>query len=1347
MTVSSNIQRTDENLCNAHKYVFVADKLCTNCRRVRRFFKNLNRKMAQPKRCQRTRWIDKENNDPHVLKISGQTKTVQVLHLTVNRTANKKKHAADMLNIAPKRLKLMKPSKQEAKPSRIPMPFLQKTSLYDEHWTFKQERAFTKWLNHILAPVDDHGRIAQHDGKSVVSSATSIQLSDSRASEVKPLKESQHKMSINAYRTLLRQRRAACLLYQSEPLLLMIPRLEAEIESQQLCMRPDKCPHADVGIKHDILESLLHSYHPLWLRLGLEVVFGEVIQVGSNDSITQVLGSFLSDRLLKNCQIVDTYSHPTAPHSFREGYSLAVSQYIVKKFILLVVFLDQAKLTRLIDHDPCLFQLTSSIKSSRDMLQAFSSKYLAGEGDIIKHLLHMGFAVTQTQTALDEYDYAVTNLAVDLRDGLRLARLVEVLTCNWKLSKQLRVPAATKMQKLHNIQIALKALEEHLPLPAGVTAESIVEGHKEKSLTLLWSIIFHFKVKLMLSEEDLKEEIGHLKRQKRVYGIHNRSTDELLALEPNMFFEPTLSLLLQWCKAVCVLYGVSVNNFNSSFSDGRALCYLIHHYHPQLLTLESIKDETTLTQSCEPVPEELAFNEYSNGAWSATFSPTTGHNKHHEELLENEKYNFRLISKTLHDLGGIPPLLQWRDMSNTLPNEKVVIAYVSYLCHQMFVLRKEIRAVLCIQRAWWRYKQHCALGQQQINTKKAVVTIQAWLKGYIARKDYHNKRFNAIVLQRWWRGICLMKKQCRKFGEMKKAALTIQRAFRLHRMQKAAMIITSMVRAYLVRRRFTIKKASALRIQRNWRERQKHYAATIIQAAVRGYLARRDDKRRKNAAKIIQRNVKRWVACRSNAASKLQKWYRGAKKMKKERALFLTKEAACKKIQVVFRIYQQQRQLENAARVVQQAYRAKQQQLCYLKLRHSVVIIQHHYRIHQHNLLIKRQNAAIIIQACIRRYLAQRHYCKSKHSIILLQSLYRAHLASKQYRAARLCIIKVQACARAFVQRRHYVQLCKSVTLAQAYYRQHSAQKKFRDLKRSAITVQAFARGYLIRRRVAVMKESAVIVQSHVRGFLTKRRYTQMREAAILLQSHVRRRIAQRKYALAQCSIIKMQAVIRGYLARSQFQKRTKAAIVVQSHIRTYLAMKHYQVLREATVRFQAYARGCIARRKIATLRASTCKAAMVIQRQVRGYLARRCYKEQRTSAVIIQACFRGYMARKEYAATRNAIIAVQAVVRGHLAHSHYQKMRKSAIILQSHARQLLARKSFMECRQAAIKIQAAFRGYQTRCQYKKTISSIISAQSYVRMYLARLHFQQDMGSVIAVQAYCRGYFARKKLS
>ncbi len=38
------------------------------------------------------------------------------------------------------------------------------------------------------------------------------------------------------------------------------------------------------------------------------------------------------------------------------------SQFILKKYLLLILFLDKAKLTRLIDYDPCLFQVNSSVK-------------------------------------------------------------------------------------------------------------------------------------------------------------------------------------------------------------------------------------------------------------------------------------------------------------------------------------------------------------------------------------------------------------------------------------------------------------------------------------------------------------------------------------------------------------------------------------------------------------------------------------------------------------------------------------------------------------------------------------------------------------------------------------------------------------------------------------------------------------------------------------------------------------------------------------------------------------------------------------------------------------------------
>jgi abnormal spindle-like microcephaly-associated protein len=45
---------------------------------------------------------------------------------------------------------------------------------------------------------------------------------------------------------------------------------------------------------------------------------------------------------------------------------------------------------------------------------------LSGVGDITKHLKSLGYVVTQRQTYLDEFEYAVTRLGKDLRDGIRL---------------------------------------------------------------------------------------------------------------------------------------------------------------------------------------------------------------------------------------------------------------------------------------------------------------------------------------------------------------------------------------------------------------------------------------------------------------------------------------------------------------------------------------------------------------------------------------------------------------------------------------------------------------------------------------------------------------------------------------------------------------------------------------------------------------------------------------------------------------------------------------------------------------------------------------------------------------
>ena len=69
------------------------------------------------------------------------------------------------------------------------------------------------------------------------------------------------------------------------------------------------------------------------------------------------------------------------------------------------------------------------------------------------------------QSCLDEFDYTIKNLCVDLRDGVRLVRLAEIWTTHssgakqildTSLSQKLRLPTVSRLQKIHNVKLALE---------------------------------------------------------------------------------------------------------------------------------------------------------------------------------------------------------------------------------------------------------------------------------------------------------------------------------------------------------------------------------------------------------------------------------------------------------------------------------------------------------------------------------------------------------------------------------------------------------------------------------------------------------------------------------------------------------------------------------------------------------------------------------------------------------------------------------------------------------------------------------------------------------------------------
>lgn len=59
-------------------------------------------------------------------------------------------------------------------------------------------------------------------------------------------------------------------------------------------------------------------------------------------------------------------------------------------------------------------------QATKDLLLAFSRDFLSGEGILPRHLGYLGLPVSHVQTPLDEFNFAVKSLAVDLKCGIRL---------------------------------------------------------------------------------------------------------------------------------------------------------------------------------------------------------------------------------------------------------------------------------------------------------------------------------------------------------------------------------------------------------------------------------------------------------------------------------------------------------------------------------------------------------------------------------------------------------------------------------------------------------------------------------------------------------------------------------------------------------------------------------------------------------------------------------------------------------------------------------------------------------------------------------------------------------------
>ncbi|NXM50284.1 ASPM protein, partial [Gymnorhina tibicen] len=1182
---------------------------------------------------------------------------------------------------------------------RHPMPFAAKNMFYDERWKEKQQRGFTWWLNFVLTPDDFNVKT----NTSQVNAAALILGEENHHKMSLPKAPTKDEASLKAYtarRKLNKLRREACRLFTSETMVKAIQRLEVEIETRRLLVRRDRHLWKDIGERQKVLNWLL-SYNPLWLRIGLETIYGELIALESNSDVMG-LAIFILNRLLWNPDIAAEYRHPTVPHLYREGHEEALSKFTLKKLLLLVCFLDYAKQSRMIDHDPCLFCKDAEFKASKDLLLAFSRDFLSGEGDLSRHLGFLGLPVSHIQTPLDEFDFAVTNLAVDLQCGIRLVRTVELLTKNWSLSKQLRVPAISRLQKMHNVDIVLNVLKErgvHLKDESGASIDSrdIVDRHRERTLALLWKIVFAFQVDVFLNVEQLKEEIEFLKnahkRKARLGAIKTFATGFRVQEDSSNFssqsYSENVKLLMAWVNAVCGFYNIEVENFTVCFSDGRVLCHLIHHYHPCYVPLEAVCQRTTQTVECSrTVTVGLNSSSSSESDTSLNVVEEMFDQILYKELLDNEKQNFQLINAAVSDLGGIPAMIHHADMSNTIPDEKVVITYLSFLCSRLLDLRQETRAARLIQAAWrnYRLKRELKLSQER---DRAARIIQKSAMNFLACRRILRKENAAIFIQKHWRGYL--------------ARMTL----------------------------FNLKKAKL--------EQARNKSATVIQAYWRRYSARKRYLQLRHCVIFVQARIRmvKSVATYKRivwATVTIQRHLRAAKLAKIDQQRYEIIKSSALTIQSAFRRWRK--------------YKIQQKT-------EAALVIQSYFRKWQSSKLAKRRRAALVIQSWYRMHRDRKQYLHIKQNVIKIQAWYKCQLARRVYQEHRAKIVTIQQSYRAYklgkAERESYLQKRAAVIVLQAAFRGMKARELYRQAK-AACVIQSLWRMKQEKQRFLKLKKSVTTLQSHVRKYQQVKRYKEIKNAASVIQTQYRARVAAKNAAAAfqrvRLAAIVLQSAYRGMQARREACV-LRSVIKIQSSFRAYAARKRFKKLRDATVKIQALAKMRQVRKRYCALR----EATLYVQRR---YRSGRCalqfkedYRKLKGGCIRIQALIRGYLVRKQIQRWREAAVLLQACYRMKRDRQRYLRIYSAAIVIQQRYRACKKtrchRQEFLQVRKAAVCLQAAYRGYKTRKKLKLEYRAAVKIQTAFRAHAARVKHKAMVQASIVIQRWYRNCKAGKR--
>ncbi|TMW69061.1 hypothetical protein Poli38472_001217 [Pythium oligandrum] len=1225
----------------------------------------------------------------------------------------------------------------------------------DEAWMERQEEGFTKWMNFVL--VDSTGRgLGEGELEApILTIDTSPRPGLGR--------RKRHRIDYSSLRVLAMKRmesswsRAALDIYRSDEMREIGNNIRREIACGKLVVRRDRPAYADVGLQEELV-TLLNNYHPVWLCLGLETVLGHRALAQEKCSLRAIMNSLMTPtqkrgkskmpkiprqlrrvilnhlihdtaiakryRLVKNLKTpVDGNRRAAQPNkkiSGREYFDSLMEEFAFKLFMLVMV-LDRAAALRMekFTHFPCLFRVlpakktvddcdeSKEIKQSQAVVVEFCRLFLSKEGRIDKHMRQLGYVVTHQQTPLDEVDLEVSNLAVDLRDGVRLAKLLEALTpCRGQpLSSFLRVPALSRLQKVHNVEICLHYLQETCgrdilesirssyshgkSVRSSFTtlrskqdvkiletmSKAVVDGHREKTLALLWKLISVFQLRSLINMTRLTKEVQNVKNRMSFRASEfyesSRISQAIIARsstpdEENQGIDAEVSeLLLEWCRAVCANYSIPVTDFTESFADGRALCYLLHYYHPMLLGRSEIRATTA---------------EFADLNSTAESSISTA--------LENERRHFTMVNERVKQLGEIPVLMpEYYDTSNP-PDEKVVVTFVCYLQSRLIDSSREIHAAARLKR-WW----------------------QSPKIRYLMRRK---KNISARIIQRMW-----------YTSSVKRLAIR-----RCRRLLSAARMLVRCARGWIWRLRFLKMRRAVVTLQRQWRKKNAVYFNPKSEKAA---VAVQKWWRHQQFAEVAKVERKVLALQRKKSSRVIASTWR-KHHHKKQVCLRARKQISAERIKNVLKLNVERNREERQARQRYQEKLMAQQPVC-VSLRKQIsaeriksVLKLNVKRVHEERQARRRYRETLMTQqpACVRvRKIVSAERIKS----VLKLNVERSREEREARRRYHDLLVAQQ-------QETRLRMLAKDIDVRHVVRVQRAWRNYYaRKCTHAAIRIQTTWRCVIQFHKLRVMRHFACVIQRATRAWLHRRqleavaRYQQM-----LFEQELERRARVLRAKIELRAAVKLQNAWRLYAINGVQKQRDEAAVRIQRQVRMWLCQTRFSKMKASAVRIQSVYRGVYTRakkvnfaafkiksrsikRRVAKWKVQAWTGAMVkkridfksavsIQKTVRKVQARKKLRQAKTAATRIQALVRGSQSRRlkmDFYQVQGRLrrlrmlTAMWKIQNWVLAHKQQKLHDRAATVLQANVRMLLARKNFLIARLAAVKIQARVRGVLSR--------------------------------------------------